>query len=288
MIQLGRIYQLEIGDDKVGFTIRELHITFDINKVSDNKKNSNNCTIQIYNLSREHQDILRNDFINANFSIGFFKTGLDLVFSGQVLTAQTRKQGADSITQIQMGGNYTQLNHDTISKFIPDGKTYQDVIEDLRKSKLPSVTSAIYAGVNCKNPVVDGYPMYGTARQVLDDICASQDIEYQIDGNTLYIADAGGSHTKDLSSVFVIGQGSGLVERPYPVNGDVRRKTKDKKKKGGIQFKCLINPKIVCGSIIRLEYGSMTGYYKVSAIRIYGGFRENDWYMDIRCENSPL
>lgn len=285
--QLGRIYELEVGDSNQGFTIRDLHITFDINKMSDNKKGSNNCTIEIYNLSREHQIILQNQYIYAVFKVGYVETGLELVFSGQVVNCQTRKSGADSVTQIQMGGSYTELNHETVSKFIPDGNTYKDVIEDLRKSKLPKVSRAVYAGVNCQNPVVDGYPMYGTARQVLDDICSSQDIEYQIDGDTLYISDVGGSHTKDLSGVFVIGQSTGLVERPYDVSGDVRRKKKDKKKKSGIQFKCLINPKLVCGSIIKLEYGEMTGYYKISAMRIYGGYRDNDWYMDVKCEKNP-
>lgn len=287
MNQSGRIYALEIGTADDGFTIRDLHITFDINKSSDNKKSPNNATIEIYNLSRDHQNILQKPYIYAVFSVGYVATGLYRMFAGEIVNVQTRKSGADVITQIQMGTGYVELNHQLISKFVPDGFTVQDVFKDI-SATLPSISRNVFTGTNITNPVIDGYPISGTARQTFDAIAAEYDMEWRVDDGVLYVNDIEGTHTKDLSSVFIISQESGLLERPYAVAGDVRRKAKDSKKKQGIQFKCYINAEIVCGGVIRLDYGDISGYYKVTSLRAYGGFDDNDWIMDIRCDKDPI
>jgi hypothetical protein len=285
--QRNRAYSLVVGDGTTGdgFEVTNLQCSFDVSKSSSAKDKTNSANIEITNLSEEKRKFLEEDFIGAVFSAGYHDTTVKRLFSGQVTKATSRKSGTDIITQIQMGAEYTDLNHKTLSKFVAPGKTYKDVIEELRK-ELPGVSRAVYNGLNINNPILDGYPLSGTARQMLDEISESQQIEYHIDDGILYANDMSGTSTDNFNTAFVISKDTGLIELPYAITGDTRRGKADPVKKGGIQMKILLNPEIVCGSIIKLEDDVFAGYYKVNATRTYGQWRGNDWYTDLRCEEK--
>ncbi|MNL75469.1 hypothetical protein D3C87_2012800 [compost metagenome] len=89
-----------------------------------------------------------------------------------------------------------------------------------------------------------------------------------------------------MNTAFVISRSSGLIDLPYFVQGDVRRKKDDKAKKAGVQVKILLNPEIVPGSIVKIEDENFNGFYKVSSLRSYGEWRGNDWYTDLRLEQK--
>jgi len=286
--QKNRAYSLVFGDINTGDgweVNSSLNLSFDVNKSSDNKAKTNNCVIEVYNLSKERQKLLEQPYIACVLSAGYEDTEVKRLFAGQVTSATTRKSGTDSITQIQLGDSYTELNHNTLNKLVAPGRSYQDVIGELAK-EIPGVSRTVFNGVNINSQVIDGYPLSGTAREMLDEIGNAVDVEWQIDDGVLYIADAGGTHTEDLTTVFVIAQDTGMIERPYAVSGDLRRTAKDKAKKGGVQVKILLNPSIVCGSIVKLEDDQFDGYYKVASLRTYGEYRGSNWYTELRLENK--
>lgn len=286
--QKNRAYSLVFGDINTGDgweVNSSLNLSFDVNKSSDNKAKTNNCVIEVYNLSKERQKLLEQSYIACVLSAGYEDTEVKRLFAGQVTNTTTRKSGTDSITQIQLGDSYTELNHNTLNKLVAPGRSYQDVIGELAK-EIPGVSRTVFNGVNINSQVIDGYPLSGTAREMLDEIGNAVDVEWQIDDGVLYIADAGGTHTEDLTTVFVIAQDTGMIERPYAVSGDLRRTAKDKAKKGGVQVKILLNPSIVCGSIVKLEDDQFDGYYKVASLRTYGEYRGSNWYTELRLENK--
>ena len=286
--QKNRSYSLVFGDINTGDgweVNSSLNLSFDVNKSSDNKAKTNNAVIEVTNLSKERQKLLEQPYIACVLSAGYEDTEVKRLFAGQVTNTTTRKSGTDSITQIQLGDSYTELNHNTLNKLVAPGRSYQDVIGELAK-EIPGVSRTVFNGVNINSQVIDGYPLSGTAREMLDEIGNAVDVEWQIDDGVLYIADAGGTHTEDLNTVFVIAQDTGMIERPYAVSGDLRRTAKDKAKKGGVQVKILLNPSIVCGSIIKLEDDQFDGYYKVASLRTYGEYRGSNWYTELRLENK--
>ena len=286
--QKNRAYSLVFGDINTGDgweVNSSLNLSFDVNKSSDNKAKTNNCVVELFNLSKERQKLLEQPYIACVLSAGYEDTEVKRLFAGQVTNSTTRKSGTDSITQIQLGDSYTELNHNTLNKLVAPGRNYQDVIGELAK-EIPGVSRTVFNGVNINSQVIDGYPLSGTAREMLDEIGKAVDVEWQIDDGVLYIADAGGTHTEDLNTVFVIAQDTGMIERPYAVSGDLRRTAKDKAKKGGVQVKILLNPSIVCGSIIKLEDEQFDGYYKVASLRTYGEYRGSNWYTELRLENK--
>lgn len=285
--QKNRAYSVVFGDINTGegFEVTNLNVSFDVNKSSDNKNKTNNCVVEVYNLSKEKQKLLEQPYIACVLSAGYEDTEVKRLFAGQVTSATTRKSGTDSITQIQMGASYTELNHSTVSKLVAPGRTYKDVITELSK-EIPGISRTVFNGVNIQSQVIDGYPLSGTAREMLDEISRAVDVEWQIDDGVLYVADAGETHTDDLATAFVISSDTGMIERPYAVSGDLRRTKKDKAKKGGVQVKILLNPSIICGSIIKLEDEQFDGFYKVASLRTYGEWRGTNWYTELRLEEK--
>lgn len=279
MFQRGRVYSLQIGDSSEALLIDSLQITFDIYKSSNNTQKSNSCAIEIYNLSNESLKILEKDFITCIFSVGYYETGVKPLFIGQVTQISTRKNGVDRVTQIQMGSGYVDLNHQVLNKVLPAGKSYKDAVEEVRK-QMPGVVRGVYAGININNQIIYGYPLTGTPRDILDEITSSNNMEYRVDNNILYVNDVNGTSDTDRSLSPILTKESGLLEEPYYQSGD--RKEKKKFRKPGIQFSALLNPDVKPGSFIQLKIDSdKDGWYKVDSCRYYGDYRGSDWTMEI-------
>jgi hypothetical protein len=279
------VYELIIGDSKKNdaILINSLQITFDISKVSSNKHKTNSCAIEIYNLSDQSLKLLDVSYPAASFKAGYADTGgPQFLFGGQITQVSTRKKGPDRITQIQMGTGYTDLNHQVLSQVVAPGRTVKDVAEDIRKN-LPGVSRSVFSGTNLNNSILYGYPLMGTPKEMLDELSEKYALDWQIDGNTLYVHDNDRANSENFKLAYVISRFTGLIESAYRVSGDVRRSKKDKVKKQGVQMKLLLNPDIKAGDIVRLEDTLITGWYKVDDIRHYGNFRSNPWYTELKC-----
>jgi len=286
--QIDREYELIVGDYRKSdnaIVIPNLQCTFEVSKSSSNKKKTNSATIEIYNLNDEHRAAIETEYVAAVFSAGYINPGMARLFAGQVVDSSTRKSGADVITQIKMGSGYTELNHELLSKLAAPGKDYKDVYEEIRKS-LPSVVRGVYNGANLNNQVISGYPLIGEPRRMLDELSDLTQTEWRVDDGVLYVNDITGAINDNLNLCYVVSEESGLIERPYRIAGDPARTKKDKTKKKGIQFKCLLNPKIIPGEIIKLEYPDFNGYYKVDSVRMTGDYRGNPWYSEVFCSDK--
>lgn len=289
LVQKNRTYHLVIGDlqnNGEGFEIRDsLNISFDCDKNSDNSKTASQCRVDIFNLSQEKQKWLEKDFIACVLSIGYVDTGgAKRLFAGQVVHSSTRKSGTDVVTQIQIGGKYTALNHKTVSKLVAPGKNVEDAINELAKEI--GADRTVFNSVNIKSPLIDGYPLSGSSREMLDELAYTYNLNWSEDDGVLYITDKGGTYTNDLNTAWVVSRGTGMIDLPYAVQGDVRRSQRDKKRIPGVQVKILANPEIIPGSIVKLEGTSFDGYYCVDSLRTYGEFRGGEWSTELRLEQK--
>ena len=281
--QRNRQYDLLIGDYKTasGLEINNLQITFDISKSNNNKSKTNSAAIEIYNLSDDQLKILDVDYPIATFAAGYKDTGgPKSLFVGKINNVTTRKSGTDRVTQIQLGSGYTELNHEVLSDLVPPGQNVQDAIEKLRIAI--GADRGVYNGTNLNNELIYGYPLSGTPKEMLDELCEKNNLNWQLDGNVLYVNNNDRANTENFNQAYVISEYTGLIEIPYRVSGDNRRSAKDKVKKPGIQFKILLNPEIIAGSIIRLEDTLITGWYKVESLRHTGGWRSPGWHTEIK------
>lgn len=282
-IQKDRIYELIIGDYKngKGLLINNLQITFDITKAANNKQRTNSAAIEIYNLSAESLKLLDTDYPAAVFSAGWAATGLKRLFADQVTNVTTRKSGTDRITQIQMGERYKEINHQVLSSLVAPGRTVKDVLEDIRKA-IPGVSRGVFNGTNLDNPILYGYPLIGTPKDMLDELSAKYSIDWQIADGILYANNSDRAFSENFDQAYVISRYTGLIDNVYRVSGDKRRSKKDKVKKQGVQFKVLLNPELIAGSIIKIEDTLINGWYKIDSLRHYGGYRDTSWYTEVQ------
>lgn len=289
---LNRGYSLKVGDWKTGdgWKIDNLQIRFDVSKSANEKEAKNSAVIEIYNLSPEHIKSLETPYLLADFSVGYHGEGaitdnLRRMFVGQVVRVTTRKSGPDSVTQLELGEGYLELNHEVLSKLVSPGKTVKDVFEEIRTS-IPNIARGVYAGTNINNRIISGYPLMGEPRRLLDKLAAAHRVDYRIDNEVLYVNDSDGAINNADNTALLISQESGLIDIPYIVQSGSKRSKEDPEAKNSTQWKMLLNPDVNPGEIVRLEYLDFTGWYKVDSVRHTGDFRGGDWSTEVRCKQN--
>lgn len=298
MAQKDRVFSLTVGDYKTGngllienprlnsqgvLVSNPWEITFDVSKSADNKRNNgNSAVIEIYNLSDDQIKLLESDYLEVSFSVGYKETGAHLLVQGNVTETSTVKSGNDYVTQLKIGEGYTALNHEQLAKVVSPGKTVADVLEEIRE-QMPGVARGAYTGTNLNNPIVFGWRLKGSPKEMLMKLCESQNLEYNINSGVLNVSEENGLLTKDTTLAPVLNSFTGLIDLPFHTSETGRKPKKDKKRRRGVQFKALLNTDIVPGKIVKLESKWITGFYRVNTARFSGDFRGNDWYVEAFC-----
>jgi len=283
MIQFNRRYRLVIsgGGTDGGWEIEDLQIRFQIKKYVNNKDNADTCAIDIFNLSEDKLALLQQDFPVATFSCGYDDEPTQ-VFRGEVIPVKTFKSGPDRITRIDIKPLYSSLNHTLMSALVPDGGSAENAIDVVRR-EVEGLKKGSYSGESLQETVVYGYPLVGTPRQMLDQICEVYNLEWRIESDSLYITQGDSVVSEVRASAPIISQTTGLVDRPEYFNGVDSKSKKDKQKRSGVRFKALINPQVVPGSLVKVEYKGKEDFYKVEEVKYSGDYRGNNWYMECIC-----
>lgn len=296
ILQKDRVYSLVVGNEEGAVEIKNLQIRFSVTKTSNNKDKKNKARVEIFNLTEERRRALEEDYVRVSLKVGYYDTELVELFSGEVVgiintkkdikAFFTRRQNTDLITRLEIDELFSDLNNTTVSSIVPAGKTVRDVIQAIVKD-IPAVTRQEMNGEAVKKQLPDGYPLSGSPRQNLDKLSKDYNLEWQIDSGVLYVSDIDGTFSDNKESVPLIGQMSGLIERPEFLSPDSKRMrkkgSKSKATKNTLKLKILLNPTIIAGSIIKLDFEDLTGYYKVDEVRHDGDLRGNSWYSTLTC-----
>lgn len=298
MAQKDRVFSLTIGDYKTGNGLlienprrdgqgnlvdNPWQITFDVSKTADNKRNNgNSATIEIYNLSDSQIKMLESDYLEVNFQVGYKESGAHTLVVGNVTETSTVKSGNDYVTQLRIGEGYTDLNHEQLAKMVSPGKTVADVIEEIRQ-QMPGVARGAYTGTNLNNPIVFGWRLKGSPKEMMMKLCEAQNLEYNVNCGVLNVSDENGLLSKDTQLAPVLNANTGLIDLPFYTSETGRKPKKDKKRRRGVQFVALLNTDIVPGKIVKLESKWINGFYRVNSARFSGDFRGNDWYVECYC-----
>lgn len=311
LYQRNRIYSLIVGTQDNAIEITNLQIRFEVTKTNNNREKKNQAKVSIYNLTRENQKALEEDYVTVQLRAGYSDLiaegdEIPLLFSGQVVDLKTQTDGnylterhnTDIITTLTVDTLFSQLNGRVVSRTIPAGKSVKDAILGVVQG-IPEISRKEIKGKNAEKEMVDGMPLSGSPRQCLDQICKASGLQWQIDNDILYVSDVDGTYTDNLNTVPKIGQFSGLIERPMFKSEDTKRiRMKDKYRADGdkpnsksesketlkiptMHCKILMNPTIVAGSTIYLDYEDISGYYIVSEVSHRGDYFGNEWYSEL-------
>lgn len=293
------------------FQVGELRMEFDIELYVDQKEKANVGNVSIYNLSEAtYKDM---DCANGYIWVyAGYKGNSGLIAEGDVVNIATTKQGTDVITTFKLAEGFRDLSIKKVKPTtLPEGISVKEVVEYIAKDI--GIPTALFTGDWVSLTMPYGYPVYGNAKQALDNICKAHNLEWKFLKGSLLVTDKYALINKKGETAIVLAKNSGMIEIPYrhteKVTKDVAEYAVEKQatdrvilkklkpKKNGqprktkkvvvihnnIRVKALLNPNIKPNSLIRIESDETTlnGYYRVRSVIFKGDSRGQDWSMDI-------
>lgn len=324
MYQYNRAYQLTINDRETGtlYTIQSggigddsLRVKFDIQKNVDNRATTNTASLKVYNLSQDTLDKLSQKELACQvvLKVGYGGELVEILV-GDVLQIQTNQDGSEIETEFVIYEGFAALNAAKISKTYPENSTIKDVITDISTNNDVPIKSI--SGDNSLKTLAYGFPAFGTFKQILDEMCYANDLEWDIGNGNLTVKDKRG-RTPDATkeTAIVLNYETGLIGIPQtnyekvstsvdvPLQSNEDRITPLEKvnKKGNVvkaktlkkirfnvECKALLNPQCKPNVLVKIESlkaPNLSGYYRVRTIKYSGDTRGGEWHMNIWCDN---
>lgn len=221
-----------------GLEINGLRIIFDVSRSLESDPNT--AEIHIYNLNNQTRDKITKEFERIELYCGYGSA--ELVYSGDIRSVSTYREGADLITVVFSGDGDEALKKSTVNKTMPaSDNTAKTVVLELAKTfKLPI---GDVSGL-------DGLPGYkrdlvlsGSTKSRLDMLAKRYDFQWSIQSGTFECT----KRDATIGEVYSINPDSGLVGIP------------EVKEEGFIGFKCLLNPRILPGRIVEVTADTASG-----------------------------
>lgn len=279
MSQFGRVFNLK-AFSKTGLRILDtsiLTVEFDIKKSLASTPNKG--VISIYGLSENTRNNLRSSSSSVILSAGYTENS-DVIFTGQITSADVKKQGSDIITKLEAGDGAKGQKYGSVSLTFQPETPIKTVIENFAGA-MPGVKVGILKGLDGKAITDAGASYTGQARENLNKLASTYDFSWSIqDGFLETVAgnkNAPGSTIDDAgSSAYVISASTGMIGLPVV------------KDSGQITVKTLLNPRIKPGRVVKIETAieKGSGFYKVSEVVLKGNYRGNEW--SVSATGAPL
>jgi len=219
--------------------IRGLRIVFDVDKTEG--KNPNTSRIEIYNLSEETRNTLRDISKNVTLFAGYTdENGEELLFTGDITNISHQIVKPEIITLFEAS----------------DGKESTDktkiAISQLEKTNGRNVLQRILAqfdiGNNLNQIVFDdktyqvGFSFVGLAKDALDKVTKFLDLSWSVQNNQINLVKF---DSNDETGIVFLTEATGLLSSPQRLSGESRKaKDKSKKNKPGWRLSTLLIPSI--------------------------------------------
>jgi hypothetical protein len=283
------------GDNQIVFQIVDktdeingLRIKFDVEMGASNEPNTS--SISIFNMTSTRRAFLdqvsRTDTdrkIIIQLNVGYQNTFEELI-TGDLKTAVTTKEGPDFVTKLEIGEEEFVYRTARLNKSYAAGTLYQTIVNDLVRSmglKAENLleifgTKSATLGIQVVKgkKVLKGYVANGLSRDMLTEICRSFDVEWSVQRGKI---------------VFSFGSEPGFVDIPVLRSGNVNgiqivtntgligapKSTND-----GVEFKSLLNTKILPKKTVRLISDQFDGFFLVRKVKHFGDTHGADWYSE--------
>lgn len=291
MPRFGRVYSLVIGEaGSLGDEIKPpFRVTFDITKTTS--EDPNEGRIRIWNLAERTRRRYEEPDLVCALSAGYEEEGgAELLATGEVVSAWSKRDMGDIITEVIIGDGYVPMRDTVVSLGYGAGVSAKTVIEKIAgEMDLPLVMSDDVKDRTWEH----GFSFYGSAHEALHRVVRGTGLEWSIQNGELQIVDRGGTTVK---SAFVLNAGSGLIGSPERRREGAKEKArvKDKKSgdnvdvaasrqaKNGWRVTSLLLPSVEPGDRIKLESREVDEWLRVDSVRHsgdYGG--SGDWISEL-------
>ena len=264
-----------------------LKVSFSVERNSN--KDPNRAEVTIYNLNSVNRETLKQGAeLLERFSenkvpydwplvieAGYVGSR-EVLFSGNITFASSRKETVDFVTDIECGDGERQFRSNRINQSFGPGTPVAAVIS-AAAAKLGvgpgNLSQKIAPGVFRKGYSVfkTGVTVSGKASKVIDKYLSSAGFTWSIQDGQLQIL---APEETTFEQVVVLTPQTGLIGTP------------EKGEKGRISVTSLLQGAIKPGRRIALQSENVSGFFKVETVKHYGDTWSNEWYTE--AEMLPL
>lgn len=283
-----RKFKLVVGDDKGnGLDLSDLHCRFEISQATIQTPKT--LIARIYNVSRETADKIEKEFIHVWLQAGY-EENFGQIFSGQIQQKLIgRENNTDTYLELIGAEGDEAYNWAFVNKSLSAGYTQKDVHSEIvAPMKEHDVTQgATPTFSDAQSP--RGRVLYGMCRDQMRTFGQTNNCDWSINDGKVNTVPDGEPLVKEA---VVLNSGSGMIGLPQlTING--------------VNVRCLINPSIQTGSLLKIDNSSIQGValptsytfvntypdksadglYVVYSLQYIGDTRGNPWYCDIVAES---
>jgi len=291
--QFKRTYQLVIGDyrNNRGLLIEGdedrdegLNLKFDIKKHLNNAEESNEASIELYNLSEDSINYIQRPDISIFLSVGY---GGDnkLLFQGIVKEVETKDNMGrqDRKTTLRCVPGSSLVYEPSISRTFPPNTSPRQIINFLI-GQSPTIAKASFNSDSVDEKFPFGYSIQGTPKEILNDLSGDYGFTYRLDNKRLYVSDPNKYQSPNsVERAFVISPSTGLLGNPTYSSPDGKTNKDATDRKSGVNFTALCNALITPGSAVSIKDTVLSGIYRVNSAHYTGEWRANTWQVECWC-----
>ncbi len=281
--------------------LSEMHFRFDT--AQEDEESPNNCAIRVYNLSPDTVKVVREEYTQVVLQAGYEHAAFGVIFQGTIRQFRIgRENPTTTYLDILVADGDVAYNYSMCTKSMAAGTT--------RSERLQTVMSAMNSeGVSAGQLIIDntggilprGKVLFGLAKGLIRSECQTIGATWSIQNGQVNIIPLDGYLP---GQAVVLTSQTGLIGRA--------EQTQD-----GIRCRCLINPKIIVGGLVKLDNKSINvtlqkdgqgppsgtamlpynqyaglqqfadvasdGLYRVYVAEHKGDTRGHDWYTDLIC-----
>lgn len=287
-----RKVRLTIGESGEIVDVSSLRIRFKIEQNDIQRPNA--AEIFVTNPKVETaKRFIKKEGVTVSLEAGY-EEGHGLIFKGNVIQARYgRENPVETYLALVATSGDRAYNFSTVSKTLAAGATFKDQVDVALAAMKPYGITAGHITDLGSNKAPRALTLFGMARDLLRDVAFSTGTSWSIQNQKLQILKNNETLPGDA---FVVNSRTGMIGLPVQTIG-------------GIIVRMLLNPKIVPGSRIKLDQGSVQeaalspnftaevqnsliptiaedGFYKVLVSEHHGDTHGNPWYTECICTRA--
>lgn len=249
-----RHFELQLLDDKGnGISLTDLKVTFSIQKMPATIFNGFVGDFKIYNLSPATQNrIMAQEFSRIQVIAGYDGNpdeagnypdrNVGLIFNGDIrFTVAGKDNITDSWVLVQCIDSWQGHLYAGVRTTVAAGWKYKDLFEAGMKTYQPFGISAGSVPDFPDTVFPRGRVLVSNTSDLMNSIAGKCDANWWFENNQVNIV----PESKYIDEVVVLNANTGLIGMPQQTMG------------AGVNVRCLINPKIKLGGLIRLDQASV-------------------------------
>lgn len=273
--------------EPTALTIDSLAINFKISKSGRNTlMGSDKCQIELINPSTDTINTIRQENTFIELQLGY-SSGVKRVFIGKVEAdgIDVNDNGIDRIVKIKASPAGNTFRETFMSLTIPPKTTIKDAVTKFKDaaSKISpelvnSIKSIEFQDILSSVMLEDGLSHTGSFKTALDKISKLANIDYYVDGETLYVKKINEAIASKSLQGLVLTASTGLLDKPFIQSKDSASISSTGSNGNRVEFKTLINAELLCGVPVKIQSDEVDGWFSIEDISFVGQLRGDAWY----------